>query len=405
MEEKLERISQMIHSITKIDIRWYDYDGNMIYPLINHSIPSVLNQPDNECFHINEVLRKNQRNHYYHYINTYGLEYITVGIWRSNSFHGSIVIGPIITSISVMDLISDIISKNNLPIGKRKQLEEFYQSLPVLSQTECKHIGELLVNMSHHDFMNAQKISSPTLKPAPNQHIRKMDMEGDKQIIENRYEYQNKLMNAITKGNKVEVNHLLHSMSELVAFSDRVPGKPIRSFKNIAFVMNTLSRVAAERSGVHPIYLHNISERFAILIERTTNIPKLKKLMVLMANDYCDLVITFSSGHYSPMIKKAVDYIQLNLGEESLSLHYIAKQIHVNPSHLSRKFKEDTGMTLTEFIQRKRVDEAKLYLQKGNLSVTDIAYMVGFNDLNYFSKVFKKLNNQTPSQYAKERKM
>ena len=61
----------------------------------------------------------------------------------------------------------------------------------------------------------------------------------------------------------------------------------------MAFVLNTLYRVAAERGGVHPVYLHNISERFAILIERTTNIPNLKKLMLLMANEYCDLVELF----------------------------------------------------------------------------------------------------------------
>ncbi len=86
------------------------------------------------------------------------------------------------------------------------------------------------------------------------------------------------------------------------------------------------------------------------------------------------------------------------------SFNQIANQIHVNPSHLSRKFKEDTGVNITEFINQKRIEEAKLYLKRGNISITDIAFMVGFNDLNYFSKVFKKLTSVTPSQYAKRRK-
>ena len=172
----------------------------------------------------------------------------------------------------------------------------------------------------------------------------------------------------------------------------------------MTFVLNTVYRVAAERGGVHPVYLHSISERFAILIERTTNIPNLQKLSVLMVNEYCDLVRTFSTGVYSPIVKKTVDYILLHLGHP-LTRNQIAKQIHVNPSHLSRKFKEDTGMNITEFINQKRIEEAKLYLKRGNISITDIAFLVGFNDLNYFSKVFKKLTSVTPSQYAKKRNM
>ena len=46
----------------------------------------------------------------------------------------------------------------------------------------------------------------------------------------------------------------------------------------MTFVLNTLYRVAAERGGVHPVYLHSISERFAILIERTTNYSQFTKV-------------------------------------------------------------------------------------------------------------------------------
>ena len=402
--EELIKISQILFSITKIDIRLIDSDGNTIFQSINHTIPIVLDHPENEYAHINQLLKRNQPNTYYRYINTNGLEYIAVGIWKSQSFYGSILIGPLISSISVFDLIKDIIFKSNLPISERKHLEEFYLSLPVLSETEYKHIGELLVNMCGHDFIHSQQISSsPVKQPLRNQVHLKVNIEENKHIIERRYQYQNKLMDAIEKGDKAEANNIINSTTILLDFSDRVPGSPIRSSKNMTFVLNTVYRVAAERSGVHPVYLHSISEKFAILIERTTTIPNLQKLDVLMVNEYCDLVRTFSTGVYRPIVKKTVDYILLHLGHP-LTLNQIANQIHVNPSHLSRKFKEDTGMNITEFINQKRIEEAKLYLKRGNISITDIAFMVGFNDLNYFSKVFKKLTSVTPSQYAKRRK-
>lgn len=88
--------------------------------------------------------------------------------------------------------------------------------------------------------------------------------------------------------------------------------------------------------------------------------------------------------------------------DQHLSLKKIAEEIFVNPSHLSRVFKKETGLSLTNFINKKRIEEAKVFLKKGNISVTDVAFMVGFNDLNYFSKVFKKYTGLTPTNYMKK---
>ena len=77
-------------------------------------------------------------------------------------------VGPFISNMAVIDLIKDIISRNNLPIGERKQLEQFYQSLPVLSEPEYKNLGELLVNLCGHDYISSQQISTRIPKPLSN---------------------------------------------------------------------------------------------------------------------------------------------------------------------------------------------------------------------------------------------
>lgn len=163
-------------------------------------------------------------------------------------------------------------------------------------------------------------------------------------------------------------------------------------------VMNTIFRIAAEKGSVHPLYIHHISEKFAILIEKASSISFLKELGERMIHEYCLAVNHFSTRHYSINVKKAIDYINMHLGED-LSLSRIAKVLYVTPSHLSRKFKAETNVNIIDFINNKRVDEAKYYLQTGNASITDIAIMVGFNDLNYFSRTFKKITTFSPSQY------
>lgn len=124
------------------------------------------------------------------------------------------------------------------------------------------------------------------------------------------------------------------------------------------------------------------------MIERAKTFPQLKQLYISMAEEYCELVVSVATRQYSPIVKKATEYIYLNLGS-SLLLKSIAEHVHVNPSHLSRKFKEETGMTITDFINKKRVDEARLHLRRGNLSVTEVAFLVGFNDLNTSVKCSK----------------
>ena len=70
--------------------------------------------------HINNTLRKNKTNSYYYYINSYGLEYIAAGLWKNRSFSSFILIGPFLSSISIIDFTSDIIATNNLPVSERK---------------------------------------------------------------------------------------------------------------------------------------------------------------------------------------------------------------------------------------------------------------------------------------------
>lgn len=392
------KICHIIHTISKIDVRLLDQEGNALLQQVNHFIPSLLENDHNEYLTITKELIHNPANSYYYYTNSFGLEYIAVGLWNNQSFSGSILVGPFISSISVIDLTSDIVSKNQLPVSQRKQLEAFYKSLAVISSHEYQAIGDLVVNMCAYPYIQTTFSASRVQKPSLNKEKLQVNIEENKHIIEYRYKLQKELMNAIAKGDREEVARFSTDTIGALDFSDRIPESPIRSAKNITLVLNTLCRLAAEQGGVHPLYIDNISEKFAILIERAPNLPRLKSINVLMMNEYCDIVKSFSTQNYSSIVKKAVDYIHLNL-EKPLTLKEIAATIHVNASHLSRTFKQDTNMTITEYINHKRVEEAKLYLQRGNIPITTVAFMVGFNDVNYFSRVFKKHTTLTPSQY------
>ncbi|MBS4208201.1 helix-turn-helix domain-containing protein [Bacillus sp. FJAT-50079] len=389
-----------LHSITKMDVRLLNEQGKPKLELVEHHIPAVLSDVEEEYDSILRILQKNDPHSYYYYINSYGLEFIATGIWKNSSIHGFMLIGPFLSSIPGTIFMSELLYKNKLPVSERHQLHQFYQSLTIISSNDSRKIGHLLVNICAHPHIDSQLIISDVKPQERNKEHEKRDRNENQQVIELRYKLEKKLIHLIKKGDKSGVSKILKQANSLFTLSDRIPESPIRSAKNLLLVLNTICRIAAEQGGVHPVHVHTISEKYAILIERAPNLPDLQKLFSIMVNDYCDTVIKRSKSQYSLLIKKATEYIDLHL-EEPLTLQYIATILHVTPSHLSRTFKEDTNMSIIDYINDKRIEEAKLYLHQGDISITEIAFMVGYNDPNYFSRTFKKVTSLTPSQYIK----
>jgi two-component system, response regulator YesN len=398
--DELSKKVNLLHAVSNLDVKLVSVEGNTLYQLLKHVVPSILQHIEDDHQLMNETLNHESKYNYFHYINKIGLEFLATGVWCNEEYIGLVILGPFLSSIPSNEFISDLISQNKLPVSERKQLNEFYKSLMIMGSNESTFMGDLLVNICNHSYIDAQLISPKVNQPSHNKRIESIHDVEDKNLIDERYKIEKKLMRAIQKGDKEEIAGLEKETKSILNFSDRIPESPFRSAKNLLFVQNTLCRIAAEQGGLQPLMVHHVSEKFAILIERAPNLPYLKKLGFEMINEYCELVNHHSTKNYSTIVKKTVEYIHLNL-EKPLTLKEIASAIHVHPSHLSRKFKQEIKLTVIDYVNQKRVDEAKLHLQTGNTSITEIALMVGYNDLNYFSRVFKKFTGHTPSLYVK----
>jgi two-component system, response regulator YesN len=106
-----------------------------------------------------------------------------------------------------------------------------------------------------------------------------------------------------------------------------------------------------------------------------------------------------SGGSYSPVIHKAMDYIQSHFHDTQLSLQSIANRVNVSPSYFSHMFSQETGQTLVEYITNIRMEHAKRLLKSTNEKTYEIAQKVGYNDSHYFCNLFKKLTGMTTRQF------
>ncbi|WP_340022771.1 response regulator [Paenibacillus sp. FSL K6-1096] len=91
-------------------------------------------------------------------------------------------------------------------------------------------------------------------------------------------------------------------------------------------------------------------------------------------------------------------YIEENL-DQDLSLVRLADVIHFNPSYLSRLFKQERGINLSEYIEELRVRQAKELLRRGELKVAEVGSLIGYVTPQSFTRVFKKWTGTTPQEY------
>lgn len=105
--------------------------------------------------------------------------------------------------------------------------------------------------------------------------------------------------------------------------------------------------------------------------------------------------------HSNHLIRLAILYIE-NHYSEKLSLNSIADQIHISPVYLSNLFTKVVGKSITEYLQGLRVEHAKRFLMATELSVSEIAQKVGYSDVKYFVKIFKRLTGLTPSSFKNQ---
>lgn len=98
------------------------------------------------------------------------------------------------------------------------------------------------------------------------------------------------------------------------------------------------------------------------------------------------------------MVEEAVCYIKKHFGEK-ISLESVASMVFISPHYLSKAFYEEKGINFNTFLNKVRIENAKAMLKDGSKEIADVAKAVGFKDTSYFTKIFKKYANMTPTEY------
>ena len=370
----------------------------LMHPFLQERIP--------EGFTVRDVLPQVRDGVMYRLRDSFGQHFVITALPELGN-PAVLIIGPYLSQLPSERMLMEIAEQNGIPPAMQKQLKETYEGLPVLN--DGSHLFALLDSFGERLWgtgsFSIEEISHASpgfdeLLRGPS-FVSETDIVWNMRSMEQRYAYENELMDAVSRGQSHKMDLLLNSFS-VFSFEQRL-ANPLRNAKNYCIIMNTILRKAAERGGVHPVYLDRISSDFASRIEQLDNLNSVLPLMQQMFRGYCLLVRKHSMKDYSPPVQKAIACIDADLAGD-LSLSNLSAALNISGSYLSTLFKKEMGQTLTEFINQRRIDHAKHLLRATRLQIQTIAQHCGIMDVHYFSKVFRKHTGLSPKQYREGKK-
>lgn len=329
-----------------------------------------------------------------------GFRYITfVYMLLPDSEEPSVLlIGPYITQEITPKKILELGESFNLNSKSIKELELAFSQISVIANENHLNslidtLGEFIWGTDGYELVNINDDERIfTIKNIDSAE----DVLNKMQLMEKRYSYENELMDAVAHGRMRKAENIFPAFSTL-SFERRLTDQ-LRNIKNYAIIMNTLLRKAAENGGVHPIYIDLLSTEYAKKIELLPSVKAATSFMGEMYEGYCTLVRRKSMQHYSPIIEKAIAYIDNDL-TANLTLKKLAELGGVSEGYFSVLFKKETGQTLSSYITEKRIELAKNLLRTTNLQIQTVAQHCGIFDVHYFSKLFKSKTGKTPKEY------
>jgi AraC-like DNA-binding protein len=169
--------------------------------------------------------------------------------------------------------------------------------------------------------------------------------------------------------------------------------------KTSIVVFTTLVTRAAMEGGLSPELAYPLGDSYIQTAEDCRDSGELNSLAHAMYHDFIYRVHQLRANpHCSHAIQKCCDYIELSL-DRKIHAKDLAALVGYTEYYLTEKFKNETGLSVSDYVRNAKINRAKMLLQSTDMSVSEIAERLAFNSANYLIRVFKELEGCTPAAY------
>lgn len=174
----------------------------------------------------------------------------------------------------------------------------------------------------------------------------------------------------------------------------------LRQIKNTFIVSVTLISRAAIKGGMDINEALQMSDRYIQEMELLHDREKITDLQYSMVKDYTREVAKLKGKEDSTLALTIRNYIHQHMSEP-IDIERLSKSLFFSRTYLANRFKKETGMTLSEFLLREKIEEGKRLLRYSDKPISVISLYLGFSSQSHFSNVFRKYTGMSPLDYKK----
>lgn len=394
-------ICKLVFNLYKIPVFFFDKKGNLVYEVapdffhnpLYFSIESVLVDLFSGTDHLHFPIFKES---------SYLEKFFSISICSKNKFYGNIVVGPInnfkVTEETINGVFRDLDIK-----GNKEEIIDYFNHLPVLNNYGFINMSLVLYYMIYQQKLEiADVLQQNDQLEKEKINIRQPDIHITEQRQNKKVHMgvsvEKELLDQIRMGRKDELREQFHLIRKQGKIGVLSKTSYLRSQKNLAISIITLATRAAIDGGLFQETAYNLSDLFIQKLEELNESKEVDSFTERFLLEFAERVANSQKYKYSKPINMCRNYIFNHLYED-ITLSHLADLTSLNPSYLSVLFKKEAGISLRQFINQTKIDEAKNLLNYSSLSLSEISSLLNFHDQSHFIKVFKKFVGVTPKQF------
>ena len=399
--------AKMYESVTGINCAVLDKDANIIFEvnsscheycnLVKEKFGIGLNCLSINKNSINEALRFGGK---FVYFCPMGFTYWISVIMENGVVKYSLLSGPVLM-VDIDEYISyELLNKLNFSKENIEEFKPFLEKIVITNPQRVQYLSEMLNILSrqlsrgqkttryfeNETVLNQQFDISEYMKRYYSQNYEKMPYSLEK---------ENELITLVHEGNKKDAKKILNEILAHIFISSEKDLIRIR-VRMIELVI-LISRAALAGGGnIHEIF--NMNNDY---LQQINKIEKLELLSLLgseIVEQFTSQVFDASKIQHTDVIYRSIQYIKNNYMNK-ITLEDISSYVNLSSSYFGKLFNQEIKKGFSEYLSEVRIEKSKVLLKRYDLTLADIAQLVGFEDQSYFSKVFKKKIGISPKKY------